>query len=453
MREAAVAAAVRRLMALSQLYTGLTHTAWFPRQNGSMKTRHATILAMVIGTASLFACGNYQSIRTADAPALAASSSDTLQADAAIKRLRALGPEGLEALLAAHAGALANPAPLDPQLRHVIDVVAGQRDAHASRLFWHTDLEQAKAEAGKLGRPILSLRLLGRLDEEFSCANSRYFRIALYPNAEINEVLRNEFVLHWQSVRPVPRITIDYGDGRKLERTITGNSAHYVLAPDGQPIEALPGLFGPKAFARKLREAAQLNRDYLAAESAARKTVVRTYHAQQLEISLNDWTRDLQRVRGSAASGDKVTRVALLAQTAPEDWKAIAQLHRDDARLDQSSKTLMRLKNPAPAAAEAGRIAVSKAMVEDPMLRAMREFEWTMAEDSVRNQYALHTQIHDWFAQDAPQTRTLARLNEHVYANLFLMPSWDPWLGLRPQNGYSGLEADGAALPTLGLIK
>jgi hypothetical protein len=418
-----------------------------------MKTRHATILAMVIGTASLFACGNYQSIRTPDALALAANSSDTLQAEVAIKQLRALGPEGLEGLLAAHAGALANATQLDPKLRHAIDVVAGQRDAHASRLFWHTDLEQAKSEAQKLGRPILSLRLLGRLDEEFSCANSRYFRIALYPNSEINEVLRNQFVLHWQSVRPVPRVTIDYGDGRKLERTITGNSAHYVLAPDGEPVEALPGLFGPKAFARKLRAAAQLNRDYLAAEGAKRKALVRTYHAQQLEMSLNDWTRDLQRVRGSAVSGDKVTRATLLAQTTPEDWKAIAQLHRDDARLDQGSKTLMRLKNPAPAAAEAGRIAVSKAMVEDPMLRAMREFEWAMAEDSVRNQYALHTQIHEWFAQDAPQTKAVAQLNEHVYANLFLMPSWDPWLGLRPPNAYSGLEADGAALPTVGLVR
>ena len=407
----------------------------------------------MIGTASLFACGIYQSIRSPDALALAATSSDACQAEVAIKQLRAFGQSGLEALLAAHAGALANPTQFDPKLRHAIDVVARQRDAHASRLFWHMDLKQAEAEAQKLGRPILSLRLLGRLDEEFSCANSRYFRIALYPNAEINEVLRNEFVLHWESVRPVPRITIDYGDGRKLERTITGNSAHYVLAPDGQPMEALPGLLGPKAFAAKLRAAAQLNRDYLAANSWERKTVVRTYHARQLEMSLKEWMLDLQRVGGSSAAGDKVTRAALVERTTPEDWKKIAQLHRDDARLDQTSKALMRLKNPAPPAAEAGRIAVSKAMVEDPILRAMREFEWTMAEDSVRNQYALHTQVHEWFAQDVPQTRALAQLNEHVYANLFLMPSWDPWLGLRPQNAYSGLEADGAALPTLGLIK
>ena len=75
--------------------------------------------------------------------------------------------------------------------------------------------------------------MLGKLTDEFSCANSRFFRTALYANKEISDYLRDNFVLHWQSVRPVPRVTVDFGDGRKLERTITGNSAHYVLDAAG----------------------------------------------------------------------------------------------------------------------------------------------------------------------------------------------------------------------------
>jgi len=412
-----------------------------------MKIMRATILTVAVATSNVFACGDYQSLKTPRDLALAAASDNGLRAGVAIKRLRALGREGFDALLAAHAGALANPAQLDPKLRYAMDLVAAQRDAHASRLFWHTDLEQAKAEAQKLGRPILSLRLLGRLDEEFSCANSRYFRSALYPNKEINEILRDDFVLHWESVRPVPRITIDYGDGRKLERTITGNSAHYVLAPDGQPIDALPGLLGPKAFVRELQTATELHRRYLAVDDAdARRALLRNYHSKRLASSLSDWMSDLQKVRASVNHPQKLTHAALVAQTTTEDWKAIAQLHRDDARLDNDSKALMRLKNPAPRAAEAGQIAVSKRAFEDPMLRAMREFEGSMAEDSVRNRYDLHTQIHEWFAQGAPQTSAVAQLNELVYARLFLMPSWDPWLGLRPSNAYSGLESDGATL-------
>src|SRR4029453_17267832 len=128
-----------------------------------------------------------------------------------------------------------------------------------------TDLEQAKAEAARRGRPILSLRMLGKLTDEYSCANSRFFRTALYSNKEVSEFLRTNFVLHWQSVRPVPRVTIDFGDGRKLERTITGNSAHIVLAADGTPLDVLPGLYSPLAFRQHLWDA----RDFFGKHAAA----------------------------------------------------------------------------------------------------------------------------------------------------------------------------------------
>src|SRR5207248_3012198 len=94
----------------------------------------------------------------------------------------------------------------------------------------------------------LSLRLLGNLNDEFSCANSRFFRTALYANTEVSAAMRENFVLQWKSVRPVPKVTIDFGDGRVVERTITGNSIHYVLDADGRVLDALPGLYGPQAF-------------------------------------------------------------------------------------------------------------------------------------------------------------------------------------------------------------
>jgi hypothetical protein len=133
------------------------------------------------------------------------------------------------------------------KLRQDIDRVALQRDAYASRLFWYTDLGEAKAEAQRTGKPILSLRLLGKLDEELSCANSRLFRIVLYANPQISQFLRDTYVLHWSSERPVPQITLDFGDGRVVQRTITGNSVHYVLDSQGRMVDALPGLYGPAA--------------------------------------------------------------------------------------------------------------------------------------------------------------------------------------------------------------
>src|SRR5215467_2987788 len=106
--------------------------------------------------------------------------------------------------------------------------------------MWTNDLTLAIAEARRTRRPILSLRLLGRLDDELSCANSRFFKKLLYPHARVKSVLRR-FVLHWQTVRPVPKVTIDFGNGKKIERTLTGNSLHLVLDLDGRPMDALPG--------------------------------------------------------------------------------------------------------------------------------------------------------------------------------------------------------------------
>jgi len=159
--------------------------------------------------------------------------------------LRTLGPSGLDQYLAQH-GRGASP---------VLDRVCAQIHAHTTLLYWHTDLGAALDEARRTRRPVLSLRLLGRLDQELSCANSRFFRRLLYPEPRINRLLRERFVLHWLSVRPVPIVTIDFGDGRRMQRTLTGNSVHLVLDEQGVPVDALPGLVTPDVFRAQLEQA------------------------------------------------------------------------------------------------------------------------------------------------------------------------------------------------------
>src|SRR5581483_3747625 len=119
------------------------------------------------------------------------------EAATAIQALRAQGAAGLEAFMATHADAIqarraeiasmhAHAASLSWQrLSAAMDGIAGQKDSFAAALYWHTDFAQARAAAQQSGKPILSLRLLGRLDEELSCANSRFFRLTLYANPEI----------------------------------------------------------------------------------------------------------------------------------------------------------------------------------------------------------------------------------------------------------------------------
>jgi hypothetical protein len=71
----------------------------------------------------------------------------------------------------------------------------------------------------------------------------------------------------------------------------------------------------------------------------------------------------------------------------------------------------------------------------------VQNFERYMALDTVRNEYMLHTKLHAWLiTQPYHDTETL---NEKVYAELFLTPSSDPWLGLFSPDTYTALENGG----------
>jgi hypothetical protein len=81
------------------------------------------------------------------------------------------------------------------------------------------------------------------------------------------------------------------------------------------------------------------------------------------------------------------------------------------------------------------------------VLRVVRSFETSMALDTVRNEYLLHRRIHERFADAQTPQSDVDALNEWVYAELFLTPSTDPWLGLAPNDVYTALENDGRTAP------
>jgi len=370
----------------------------------------------------------------------AAISSDVGKASGAVAQLRAIGPDGLAAMMSAYhddiAAHLANPQnPADPQrwgrISSALDGVATQRDAWACGLYWYTDLSAAEAAARASGKPILSLHLLGQLDQELSCANSRFFRVTLYPNHQVQEALRSGFILHWKSERPVPVITIDFGDGRKIVRTITGNSIHYVLDADGRVIDAIPGLYGAQPFVQRLNEAATI-------ELALR----RSKSNSEWEEKLQAWHRQQIAAIDAACQAD-LRSAQFTTVPSPDDltaWSQLGALHTQEMQVDSTVKAVMAGKNPD--ALRAGRMAMTKMVVETPLVRAVRNIESTVAADCIRNQYVLHRQIHQWLAGGAAKAG-LDAFNNTVYSRLFLTPRSDPWLGLAPPDAYSALNHDG----------
>jgi hypothetical protein len=344
------------------------------------------------------------------------------------------------------------------QMRSVLDELCQQRDCHASRLYWHTDLEQAKAAAQKTGKPILSLRMLGNLDEEMSCANSRFFRVALYANTEISQKLRDRFILHWSSERPVPKMTIDFGDGRKLERTVTGNSIHYVLDPQGKPIEALPGLYSPQAFLTQLNQIDTTFQTYQQTTEAAKPNFWQNYYRDRLAQLQTKWGQELQQV-GLKQAPKLLDLVATDAETAGRvalsksvvELPIVRQLR--SANRNQQALTKMtdeaswqKLATSVESRLDANSLALMKAKVDPKttgdFAKTVQQFEQNMALDTVRNEYLLHGQLYQWFLA-GNGTQELAVLNQRVYAEMFLTPQSDPWLGLNPAEAFAAIEQDG----------
>ena len=399
--------------------------------------------------------------------ALAAHEDDSAKA---IAELRSMGPEGLRVFLEANnpeiEAALSTRGGSRHQVLSALDSICQQKDCYASKLYWYTDLEQAKAAARAHHKPILSLRLLGRLDEDLSCANSRLFRITLYANAQVSRLLRERFVLHWRSVRAVPKLTIDFGDGRKMERTLTGNSIHYVLDSEGRLIDALPGMYGPGAFLRELERISAAAANLAAIDTDdVRKIALRRYHTLRLNELENAWYNDVKRaglrvapsreIPGSGQAGSTPPSAVSAATVAISKtglierpilrgfsdnpkvldsigndaaWSMIAGLHAGDATQDQVTRALMSLKDPSLTGAS--------------LQAAIIALERVVAEDTVRNEYVFRARIHAWLASESVSS-DIATLNEKIYAELFLTPSWDAWLGLRPAGSYSGIDGDG----------
>ncbi len=328
-------------------------------------------------------------------------------------------------------------------------------------MFWETDLERAKAEAKRRGLPILSLRMLGDLRDELSCANSRFFRTTLYAVPEVSRAMREDFVLHWSSERDVPVVEITFGDGRAIKTTTTGNSIHYLLSSEGMVLDAAPGLYSPGGFARVLGEmktlahetdqgglaahhgrahsegeaqvARWLNRygppvvaDPSPSPDGSLPSSVPALDAQVLTMSKSVIEVPTLRALG-ARSGPAVPREQALDQV----FAQLTKLGTVAVSLSESTQALMLRDRPRlPDEAESDHHTRFAAMVQ--------AFESTIATDELKNEYDLRLRLHQWLSEEDTD-RSFEAFNERVYRELFLTPASDPWLGLVDNATYDGL--------------
>jgi len=409
-------------------------------------------------------------------PSPTASLSVATDADVAFARGR--GPAALDELLVKydhmHDGAARDALALS------IDKVAAQRYATVSRLYWYTDLARAEAAAATQHKPILALRMLGNLDEDLSCANSRFFRASLYANKDLSAYMKQNFVLYWSSERAVPKVTIDFGDGRRIEGTTTGNSAHYILDEKGAVLDVIPGLYAPRAFRAELAASLAHAREVAAAPAHERGAKIIGYH----QARLADLRKRASQLNVFAMRGSRVSAEDALSQaqnaTISKGYVEVPQLRKitqaeltsiDDDEVSTWAMFANQLWPATPTKADKATeyervvyrqefwLAMTGAVFDEQSIaligriagtantdernRMIARFARNALADSALNQLRLRVQIHELLAKGSTD---FATINDAIYASVFHTPKSDPWLGLRGVD-FSGLPNDGATMP------
>jgi hypothetical protein len=105
----------------------------------------------------------------------------------------------------------------------------------------------------------------------------------LFSREEVAAVVNRDFEAAWESVRPVPVVRIDFGNGHVVTRTLHGNIATHVCAADGQLVDILPGIYTPAVYVAALDPMGRLAAS-LPQVDGPRQDRLRDYHRERARL-------------------------------------------------------------------------------------------------------------------------------------------------------------------------
>jgi hypothetical protein len=74
----------------------------------------------------------------------------------------------------------------------------------------------------------------------------------LFSNRDVAASINRWFEPVWESVRDVPTVSVDFGHGVIVTRTLHGNIATWVCDSRGDALDVLPGIYEPDAYISRL---------------------------------------------------------------------------------------------------------------------------------------------------------------------------------------------------------
>jgi hypothetical protein len=217
----------------------------------------------------------------------------------------------------------------------------------------------------------------------------------LFSNDLVANNVNRFFEPAWETVRPVPIVRIDFGNGNVLTRTLHGNIATYACTADGQVLDILPGIYQAPAYLEKLQQFRLLANFVDQQGPAKRDARLREYHEAQVQ--------------------------ALKEQKVPPQFMNAAPPTK--AIIESRIKAVL-VANPQPAPAPRGEGAADVKLGNKEDVANWKE----LAEDTQINETVRRRQIHEHLAvKDSvrPEQVTKWLYKEVLHADLD-----DPYLGL-----------------------
>ncbi len=105
----------------------------------------------------------------------------------------------------------------------------------------------------------------------------------MFSREDVSAFINRNFEPAWETVRPVPIVRIDFGNGNVATRTLHGNVASYVCSADGQVADIVPGIYTPAAYTTALEPMRVLVGTLSRLPEAQRLARWREYHVANLQ--------------------------------------------------------------------------------------------------------------------------------------------------------------------------
>ena len=232
-------------------------------------------------------------------------------------------------------------------------------------------------------------------------------RAVTLSNPEVIKFLTNQVVPYWESVGPVPKVTIELGDGRVIKRTLGGNVVTYLLSSEGNVYDAFPGVYTPEDYLSEIRS----TMDAIKSDSD-----ILSWHRQELAAAAK--TEEMRMTVSKAVVESPLLKALGGSEPSNKTNDASTAFQKYTARLQDISKR-------AATVAELRSSVLDTVQSNDPNEIGSA----AVAIDSRNNLKLIRPAVHLLFS-GYKKLPSVQQCRDQIYEDILHIPIHDPYLGL-----------------------